>query len=69
MERIKFIKGSIAAGFAFFAAPFIHSASSQNSKSTYDRLEVPNLLILYFQEWMTPSVRESLGLKHRGQTK
>ena len=38
MNRIKFIKGTIASGLAFFAAPFIHSASSQNTESTYDRL-------------------------------
>ena len=38
MNRIKFIKSTIASGLAFFAAPFIHSASSQNTKSTYDRL-------------------------------
>jgi redox-sensitive bicupin YhaK (pirin superfamily) len=38
MDRIKFIKGTIASGLAFFAAPFIHSASSQNTESTYDRL-------------------------------
>ena len=38
MNRIKFIKGTIASGLAFFAAPFIHSASSQNTASTYDRL-------------------------------
>ena len=38
MNRIKFIKGAIASGLAFFAAPFIHSASSQNTASTYDRL-------------------------------
>ena len=38
MNRIKFIKNSLSAGLAFFAAPFIHSASSQNTESTYDRL-------------------------------
>ncbi len=38
MNRIKFIKGTIASGLAFFAAPFIHSASSQKTESTYDRL-------------------------------
>ena len=38
MNRIKFIKNSLSAGLAFFAAPFIHSASSQKTESTYDRL-------------------------------
>jgi hypothetical protein len=38
MNRIKFIKGTIASGLAFFAAPFIHSASSQKTESTFDRL-------------------------------
>ncbi len=38
MNRIKFIKGTIASGLAFFAAPFIPSASSKNTASTYDRL-------------------------------
>ena len=38
MNRIKFIKGTIASGLAFFAAPFIRSASSQHTESTYDKL-------------------------------
>ena len=38
MNRIKFIKGTIASGLAFFAAPFINTASSQDVESTYDRL-------------------------------
>jgi redox-sensitive bicupin YhaK (pirin superfamily) len=38
MNRIKFIKGTIASGLAFFAAPFINTAASQDVESTYDRL-------------------------------
>ena len=38
MNRIKFIKGTIASGLAFFAAPFINTASSQDVESTYDIL-------------------------------
>ena len=38
MNRMKFIKGAIASGFAFLATPFIYTGQSKNSESTYDKL-------------------------------
>jgi hypothetical protein len=38
MNRVKFIKGALVSGAAFFAAPFINKGISQGTESTYDRL-------------------------------
>jgi len=38
MNRVKFIKGALVSGAAFFAAPFINKGISQGTESTYDKL-------------------------------
>jgi quercetin 2,3-dioxygenase len=38
MNRIKFIKGALASGVAFIAAPFINTGIAKDAESTYDRL-------------------------------
>jgi hypothetical protein len=38
MNRIKFIKGALASGAAFIAAPFINTGIAQDAESTYDTL-------------------------------
>tara|TARA_B100000780_G_scaffold279174_1_gene256186 strand:- start:12817 stop:13692 length:876 start_codon:yes stop_codon:yes gene_type:complete len=38
MNRVKFMKGALASGAAFFAAPFFVAAPSKHVESTYDKL-------------------------------